>query len=102
MNNENRIRTATIVSVISGTATAVGIAQLSGLGRCIDSPAFYFPLTLIWAALGVSAITFGAAMTSVPAAWRIAIPALIIGVILLVTALIGPPYRTCGQFFAPL
>ena len=93
---------ATAIGVGAGAATAVATAYFSGLARCIDTPAFYYTPALIWASLGVAAIAFAAALTSMPAGWRIAIPTTLIGVVLIVTALVGPPYRTCGQFFAPL
>ena len=96
------MRRAAIIGVLTGAATAVASAALSGLVRCIDTPVFYYPPALIWASLGVIAITSGAAMASAPGGRRAAIPTLLIGIVLLVTALIGPPYRTCSQFFIPL
>jgi cell division protein FtsW (lipid II flippase) len=91
-------RRAAIVGVIAGVATAVASAALASTVRCIDSPVFYYPQALIWASLGVAAIAAGAAMTPAPAGRRVAIPLLVIGVVLLAIALVGPPYRTCAQF----
>jgi hypothetical protein len=37
-------------------------------------------------------------MTPVSTGRRVAIPLLVIGIVLLAVALVGPPYRTCAQF----
>jgi peptidoglycan/LPS O-acetylase OafA/YrhL len=88
-------RRAASVGVVTGVATAAAAAVLANTVRCIDTAVFYYPPALIWASLGVAA---GAAMVPAPAGRRIAIPLLIVGIVLLAIALVGPPYRTCAQF----
>jgi hypothetical protein len=89
------------VGVIAGAATAAATAALGNTVRCIDTPVFYYPLALIWASLGATAIAAGAAITPVPTGLRVAVPLLLIGIVLLAIALVGPPYRTCSQFDFP-
>jgi peptidoglycan/LPS O-acetylase OafA/YrhL len=95
-------RTAT-VGIIAGAVTAAATAAFATTIRCIDTPVFYYPPALILASLGVAAIAAGAGMHAVPAGRRLAIPLLLVGVVVVAVALVGPPYRTCSQFlmFAP-
>jgi len=92
------IRRAAIVGMIAGAATAAATAALASTVRCIDTPIFYYPLAVIWASLGIASIAAGAAIAPVPTRRRYAVPLLLIGVVLVAVALVGPPYRTCSQF----
>ena len=87
-----------MVGVMAGVATAAATAALASTVRCIETAVFYYPPTLIWASLGVAGIAGGAAMASAPAGRRVAIPVMVIGIVLLAVAMVGPPYRTCAQF----
>jgi len=91
-------RRVAIVGMIAGAATAVASAALATSVRCIDTAVFYYPPALLWASLGVTAMSAGAALTSDPTGRRVGIPLLIIGIVLLAVALVGPPYRSCAQF----
>ena len=93
---------AAAVGVASGVATAAGTAYFGDLVKCFDTSVFYNQQALISGSLGVAAISFGAALFSGAGSRRLAIPSLILGVILIIAALVGPPYRTCEQFFAPV
>jgi hypothetical protein len=92
------IRRAVLVGFIAGAGTAAASAALASTVRCIDTAVFFYPPALLWASLGVGAIAAGAAMASYPTGRRLAIVLLVIGTVLLATALAGPPYRTCAQF----
>lgn len=96
------IRRVATVGILAGAVTAAATAAFASTIRCIDTPVFYYPVALIWASLGVTAIAAGPALAPVPAGRRLAIPLLLIGVFLVAVALVGPPYRSCGQFFAPV
>jgi len=91
------IRRAATVGMIAGAATAAATAALASTVRCIDTPVFYYPLAVIWASVGIASIAAGAAI-AVPTRRRYAVPLLLIGVVLVAVALVGPPYRTCSQF----
>jgi hypothetical protein len=97
------IRRAATLGIVAGAVTAVATAALASTIRCIDTPVFYYPPALIWASLGIAAIAAGATLDPLPSGRRFAIPLLLMGVVLVAAALIGPPYRTCSQFllFAP-
>jgi cell division protein FtsW (lipid II flippase) len=92
------MRRAVLVGLIAGAATAAASAALASTVRCIDTAVFFYPPALGWASLGVAAIAAGAALTPVSTSRRVAIPLLVIGIVLLAIALVGPPYRTCAQF----
>ena len=92
------MRRAVVVGFIAGAGTAAASAALATTVRCIDTAVFFYPPALLWASLGVGAIAAGAAMTPSPTGRRVAIPLLVIGIVLLATALVVPPYRTCAQF----
>ena len=90
-------RRAALVGVVAGVATAAAAAALATTVRCIDTAVFYYPPALIWASLGVTALAAGASTVSLSANRRVAIPLLVIGIVLLSVALVGPPYRNCAQ-----
>ena len=89
---------AATVGVIAGIATAAVAAAFASTVRCIDTAVFYYPPALIWASLGVAAIAGGASVASAPAGRRVAIAMMVIGILVLAVALVGPPYRSCAQF----
>jgi len=66
--------------------------------RCIDTPVFYYPPALIGAAVAVGIVTIGAATAREPGRVRLGVLLIALGVLVLAVVIVGPPYRTCGQF----
>ena len=92
---------AAVLGVLAGLIVAVLSVFLAGAVRCIDTPEFYDPKVLFWPAVGAASVVAGAFLAGADRS-RIALPLLLAGLVLIAYGIVGPPYKSCGQFFVPL
>ncbi|TMC29327.1 MAG: hypothetical protein E6J19_05285 [Chloroflexi bacterium] len=86
---------ALVVGACAGLLIAGLAALLANAFRCIDSPAFYDPGALVWAALGAGALAAGAVFIGSRHS-RPGAALAVMGVTLLAYAIVGPPYKACA------
>jgi hypothetical protein len=90
-----------LLGAAAGVLVAGLAAVLANAYRCIDTPTFYNPEILAWAAFGVGGAVTGAYLVGARSA-RFGVPLVLIGVAIAAYALIAPPYRNCAPFSFPL
>ena len=92
-------------ALLAGVLAAVGLAALAILlanaVRCIDSGPFDDPRAVVWTATGAGLLTAGAVVFG-SGRMRVGATVALIGLLVLAYGIVGPPYKSCGQFFVPL
>jgi hypothetical protein len=88
---------AGLIGAVSSIVTGALIALLGGALRCIDSPEFYEPRTLVVAAAGAGMVATGAYLAGATRS-RAALLVVAIGLVAVAAAIVSAPYKACAQF----